>query len=483
MNTEEFIKKAKIIHGSTYTYDNTVYTPGKRPKVVITCAQHGDFEQRYDLHLIGKGCPSCGRDKHTKNILSRRNSSEEFIKKAKERKGTKYTYKNVTYVNARTKVLITCPEHGDWETMPSVFLNGTGCPRCGNIEGKKLLTYTNPQFIECAKKIHGEKYSYDFVEYKTNKVPILIGCKKHGLFSVIPNSHTSGKTGCPKCKNIDSKPEMEVQKFVESLGLITTSITLERKQIDIYIPELRVGIEYNGLWWHSIEKGKSENYHLDKLNLANKHGIRLLQIFDDEWLTKQDLIKNKIKYILGKSEIVKVGARKTIIKEVSAEESRLFLEQTHLQGYSTSPIRLGLYYKEVLVALATFGRSRFNSKDMELIRYSTATNTSVQGGLSKLIKEFFIENPSVEVLVSYCDRRWSTGNVYHKAGFIKVGDTKPGYFWCKSRSRFPRYKFMKHGLGKILENFDKDISEVQNCVNNGYFRVYDCGHQKWKINR
>ena len=184
--TDEFIAKAKKIHGDKYDYSKVEYV-GALTKVCIICPKHGEFCQEANSHLRGQGCPKCKYEKQTC-------TTDEFIAKAKKIHGDKYDYSKVEYVNRKTKVCIICPKHGEFWQTPSAHLRGQGCPKCKS----KKQTCTTDEFIAKAKKIHGDKYDYSKVEYVNRKTKVCIICPKHGEFWQTPNHHLSG-CGCPKC--------------------------------------------------------------------------------------------------------------------------------------------------------------------------------------------------------------------------------------------------------------------------------------------
>ena len=188
VTTEEFINCARNIHGDKYDYSKVEYK-GKKKKICIICPEHGEFWQRADLHLNSKGCPKCSkRYKYT---------TEEFINCARNIHGDKYDYSKAEYINSRTKVCIICPEHGEFWKLPYEHLNGKGCPKCVNKKITRIKSSTE-EFIERAKKIHGNKYEYSKVDYLQAHSKVCIICPKHGEFWQTPNSHLKG-SGCPKC--------------------------------------------------------------------------------------------------------------------------------------------------------------------------------------------------------------------------------------------------------------------------------------------
>lgn len=483
MSNPEFLKRLSEIWGDKYDYSKVEYV-GSDTKVSILCKDHGEFLVYPSSCLKNRPvgqviCPRCNKEKVAEGISL---TTEQVVSRCKEIHGTKYTYEKTKYINSYTKIIITCPVHGDKEVNPQNFMRGSGCMECGNIKTGLISRNTVSKFIELASSIHDNKYDYSKVVYSGNKKPVDIVCPTHGIFSQKPNSHTTSKAGCPSCSHTFSRAEEDLRQFITSLGVINEKIKLaNRKEIDIYCPEKKVGFEYNGLQWHSENK-RGKDYHLDKLLAAEEEGITLIQIFEDEWLTKTEIVKNRIRSILGFSE--RVYARQLLINKVEWPEAGEFLGKTHIQG-AGAPTILCYALKDKynnLVSLMTFAKLRFekgSDTEYELMRYcSTGT---VVGGFSKLLKAFFKEITCTK-LVSYSDRRWSVGNVYSVNGFTKESSSPPGYFWCKGANRYNRVGFQKHKLSEKLSVFNPDLSETENCIANGYFKVFDCGMDKWILN-
>ena len=194
--TEEFIEKANIIHNNKYDYSKVEYKSNST-KVCIICPEHGEFWQTPYNHLRGCGCPKCvGKNKKT---------TEEFIRRAKEVHGDKYDYSKVEYINAKTKVCIICPEHGEFWQIANRHLSGCGCPKC---VGKNKTT---EEFIRRAKEVHGDKYDYSKVKYVNNSTKVCIICPEHGEFWQKPAGHLRG-CGCPKCKGKNKTAEEVIEK-------------------------------------------------------------------------------------------------------------------------------------------------------------------------------------------------------------------------------------------------------------------------------
>ena len=184
------------IHNNKYTYDKSIFINTKT-KLIITCPIHGDFEQTPGNHLSGKGCLKCsGKNKYT---------TEDFIAKAININGNLYNYDNTHYVNAKTKVNINCPIHGEFFILPGNHYKGQGCPKCGIEHQAKSQRDTTDSFIIKAKSIHGTKYDYNLVNYKRSSENVIIICKDHGPFLQTPNSHLMG-SGCSICTKTGFNP-------------------------------------------------------------------------------------------------------------------------------------------------------------------------------------------------------------------------------------------------------------------------------------
>ena len=195
--TEQFIIEAKQIHGDRYDYSKVVYT-GKDNKIIIYCKIHGEFEQRPNSHLRGMNCKKCSV---LEGSAKQRSNNEEFIKKAREMHGDRYDYSKVEYTNSKNNITIICKIHGDFLQEPHTHLTGCGCKKCGNILRGENRKFTNEEFIEKIKEIHGDTYDYSKVQYTGIYNEIIIICKKHGEIKQNANTHLRGH-GCKKCADI-----------------------------------------------------------------------------------------------------------------------------------------------------------------------------------------------------------------------------------------------------------------------------------------
>jgi very-short-patch-repair endonuclease len=195
LTTEEFIRRAKEVHGDKYDYSISD-CKGRSKNLNILCKVHGVFEQTAHNHLIGMGCKKCFIDRHTL-------TTEEFTKRAKEVHGDTYDYDCVDYKKAKIKVKIKCPLHGYfWQTLDKHINRKHGCPKCSDEKAGSSQKSNRDEIIKRAIEIHGNTYNYDNLVYKNIDTPVNIICKIHGSFLQTPYHHISKASGCPICANI-----------------------------------------------------------------------------------------------------------------------------------------------------------------------------------------------------------------------------------------------------------------------------------------
>ena len=324
----------------------------------------------------------------------------------------------------------------------------------------------------------------EFVNGKTNNIntKFPFRCKKCGneFMSIWDNG---GTRVCPKCNQSKGTSDEENELF-EYIHSITNNKLLRHErniinplELDIVDNSRNICFEFDGLYWHCDDVNHNKRYHLLKTENCEKLGYQLIHIFENEWIYKKEIVKSRISNLYGKYDFIRY-ARQCDIREVDFKTCHDFLEYNHLQGWCSSSINLGLFYKNELVSVMTFGKPRFNKKyEWELLRFCNKLNYHVIGGAGKLLK-YFERNYHPKSLISYADRRWSVGNLYLKLGFEHILNTIPNYWYIDFHNLklFSRVKFQKHKLHNILENYNENISESENMKNNGYGRIYDCGN-------
>lgn len=284
-----------------------------------------------------------------------------------------------------------------------------------------------------------------------------------------------------------SAAEYEIIEWLKSQGVTNIEHSWHglNFELDIYLPDYQLAIEYNGVYWHSSAgketDSKATTQHLFKTTQCEAAGITLLHILDLEWQdpAKQTIWKSAILHKLGKSSR-KIYARKCQTIMVNAATAKTFFAANHLQGHASSLINIGLVHNGELVAVGSFARARFSKEERayEIIRFASLTGTSVVGGFQKIIAEF--ERTHSGVLISYANRRWSKGNVYAKSGFTLESVSGPCYYYTDCKTMWHRSVFQKHKLKGQLANFDPALTEVENMYAHKYRRIWDCGHMKFR---
>ncbi len=301
---EEFIEKSIKIHGDKYDYSKVVYI-ARRYKVIIICKIHGEFEQIASNHLIGYGCSECR--------IYKRKSPEKFIEDAREIHGDLYDYSKVVYINTKSKIKIICKKHGEFDQSPYAHLRSQGCPGCSGRRCK-----TTEDFIEDARKVHGDKYNYDLVNHINSNIKVIITCRIHGNFEQMPYTHLQG-SGCSSCakanysqKSIKWLKEMETKyktniQHAENGGEMKIDLIRWGLKSDIYQSHFLldgfdsmnlVCYEFNGCLWHGHScmgnsndinpiNGKTfrELYEktMEKERLIKLAGFKLISIWECEY--------------------------------------------------------------------------------------------------------------------------------------------------------------------------------------------------------
>lgn len=251
-------------------------------------------------------------------------------------------------------------------------------------------------------------------------------------------------------------------------------------EIDIWIPSKQLGIEIDGLYYHSENAGhKDSKYHSRKQDIARANGVTLLQIYSDEWIYKKEIVKAIVLRSLGMQDPMKIMARKASIKTLLWADIKDFINTHHMQGEgSPTTHNIGLFHGEQLVSVMSFGKNRgiIGSKDWELVRYCNDPHHNVVGGAQKMFK-FALKEFDISTVISYCDRRLFSGHVYKSLGFDLHSDGKPNYYYTNYSIRYPRYKFTKKKL--IQDGYDPTMTENEIMLLRGFDRIWDAGQQKW----
>jgi len=332
-------------------------------------------------------------------------------------------------------------------------------------------------------KIRDCKISNDpnYIKYINDGVSFF-KCDKgldHNFLIDKDNYHNRTRSKLPLCTvcnpigNSRSIKEDELYKFISSVydGEIVQSYR-DGLEIDIYLPDLKLGFEFNGLYWHSDE-WKDRNYHLEKTLYFKEMGIRIIHIWEDDWDFKREILESQIKNWIGSTQN-KIFARKCSVRVLGSVSD--FLNNNHIQGVDNSSLKLGLYYNDEMVSVMTFdrfeGRKKMEEGGWNLSRFCNKLNTNVVGGASKLLN-YFIKEYLPTRIVSYADRDWSDGGLYYQLGFDMVKESKPDYKYYYESVRTHKSNFKKSKL-----KYECTEGEYMNAI--GIYRIWDCGKIKFQ---
>jgi Zn finger protein HypA/HybF involved in hydrogenase expression len=305
--------------------------------------------------------------------------------------------------------------------------------------------------------------------------------RNHQMF--VPSKHHLKI--CDQCFPISktSQPEIDIKELIGQWLPNQPIIGSDMEQIsplelDIYLPELKIAIEYCGLYWHSELAGKYRWYHRHKFDACKKKGIKLITIFEDEWLNHRDIIESMLRNGF-KLNTKKINARDCKIIEIATETTSPFLDENHIQGHGRSNVKYGLLYQDELLSVMTFSDNEISRKSIgwDINRFATKFNTNIRGGASKLFSKFLHDyNP--KKVTSLADLRYGEGNVYSNLGFTLIDYTHPGYWYFRPNEMKRYHRF---ALRKTL-NDPLDKTEWEARQEQGWNRIWDCGHAKWEWN-
>ena len=282
---------------------------------------------------------------------------------------------------------------------------------------------------------------------------------------------------CPKCYPISSSnAEREIADFLAEYTTVFRSnrSMIAPLELDMFLPKENIAVEFNGLYWHS-DIFKDKDYHINKTNMCKEKNIRLIHVFEDEWMQNSNIVKSRLLHAIGKNTSSRVYARKCIVKEISSTDANKFVNANHIQGTGRANVHIGLYYNNELISVMTFLNGDISKKliGWELNRFCNKLNTSVVGGASKMFK-YFINTFQPTKIISFADMRWATlSPVYTKLGFKFEHLTTPNYWYIHNNevNRIHRFKLRKPNGCNISE---KELRESE-----GYNRLYDCGSIKY----
>jgi len=502
-NYENYIK---IVHKlyNDYVYDKIDLT---HRNILVKCKKHSYFKVDKYEHLKGRKCPKCEKgEKQDKLVNKIRNLYSTFdisvedskvyfvckcgnkittsvetslkgsvecseCKKDKFIENLKVKYPDYDFKRINdVKMKVTCKIHGSFEkNIKSSMINGP-CLQCNPVNS----TYKH-NFIERANKIHNNKYIYESTPTFCHDV-VKIRCKKHGIFVQDANSHINGH-GCPVCSS-EKKPSFTSKAETEILKLIPDAVQSNKSviyplELDIYSEKYNFAVEYDGILWHSegttfpVNKNL-KNRHKRKTDMCKSKGIQLFHIFDNEFTdkTKKQIWYSIIFDKMGKN--TKIDSDSCYIEELSIDKSNEFLSKNHLEGYTDSDIRAGLYYEDKIIQIMTF--KQINNV-FEIKRECTSINLKIKNGYKKILN-YFEQKYKPHVIKYKANRRYCDIDRIKELGFNFKYMSEPKYFYFKD------FKFLPQNIKmcSVIDDYDINLSETENAFHHKYRKIFDAGY-------
>lgn len=485
--TDEFKISANRKHGDIYDYSFVDYK-NNRTKVNILCKKHGLFKQIPKDHLNGSGCKLCKSSKGEELIESILKSfgldyEREF--KFKDCVGISGTILPFDFYLCKLNLLI---EYDGRQHYESVSKFG------GSLALNNLKLNDNIRNEWCLKnKIILFRIKYDNIINDLDLLYNLINSFINKSYINLDRPNLITKTNIDeylKPSLFDIKKSTSIRKeFIDFFNSTYNDVIIYNhgvnySECDIFLPKINIGFKLLGLYKNS-EINSSKETQLESYKSYINSDFKIIQIFEDVWLSKKEIIKSRINNILNKSD--KIYAEKCEIRLVPTKDCSDFLNKSHLQGKIGSSIKLGLYIGEELLTVMTFGRFRKNlgqiSKDnsYELLRFCNKLNINVIGSASKLFK-YFIEQYNPSYITSYADKCWSGKiNIYSKLNMKYSHESNPSYFYIIGDKRKGRFAYRKDQL--LSCGYSMELTEHEICLSNNIFRIYDCGSFKYEWNR
>lgn len=458
---------------------------------------HSTKQSIHEKIIRGKGCMYCSNRAVYKGYNDLASKKPELLQFWDYEKNT--IRPDEILFGSYTKVWWKCEKnkHGSYFMSPhtkNTKNRPSKCPLCA-FSNKRVVAGVNDLITTHPET---EKF-WDYEKNTIKPTTVSHGSSKivwwkcdngHSYKNPIKIASVNGAM-CSKCNfNGVSRSEKEVLEFIKSIlpekvnVIENTRKVIYPYEIDIYIPEKKIAIEYNGLYWHTETRGKDKNYHYNKWKKCKDKEIQLITIWEDDWDNKQDIVKKSLSHKLGVSKQEKIYAKKTVVdNKVSVKEVKDFCNNNHIQGFCGGSYYFGLRNKNTndLVAVSIW---RKNKDIIYLDRYCTSSN--VVGGFSKLLKhakETFLHEGDVKQIITFSDHTISDGNLYKTNGFILDKEIAPDYCYLYNNKRCHKFGFrktrFKNNPNLLYEDglTEKELAEL-NCLE----RIYDYGKTRWVIN-
>lgn len=481
MSTDDFKDKSLISKLERYGTDNLMELDFIKDRIKLTNLEKYGVENVFQSEDIKNKIKNTNLNKYGHEYYSSTDEYKEKFKKASiNRYGVNHPSKSLFIMNKIKKT--NSDRYGVEYYMSSedfkVKSNKTNLEKYGNIYPNQSEELRIENSLNCKDQ--------NYIMYVGNHRSIY-NCDFGHTFSISSSTYFSRKKNdiqlCVVCNPIGSRSikEKELYEFIQSIyGKEIIQSYRDKIEIDIYLPDLKLGFEFNGLYWHS-EVQKERNYHINKTNYFKDKGIRIIHIWEDDWDLRRDIIKSQIGHLMGCSD--RIFARKCEIFEINKDVAKDFLNLNHVQGWSVFDVGVGLFFNKSLIGVMCFnkleGRKRMPDGEWCLSRYCNRLGFSVVGGASKCFS-YFLKNYFPKRVISYSDNSWSDGSLYERIGFLPISDSKLDYKYIFNGERVNKSRFRKSEISRKF-NFDlSDISESDFLFNVGIYKIFDCGKTKFE---
>lgn len=461
---------------------------GSQKYASFTCKKGHKYQAMLN-EQIRFGCPVCSGNSVIPGVNDLKTTDPNIAKDWDYEKSFPYRPEDFTRQSDRVASWICPVSGGKWDSTINGRMRNQSSPF---VTSQKLL----PGFNDIATRFPDlvpiystdNKIGLDQIKSTSYEDTLIWECPKCGgrwerkLSSMVERPRC---LVCSKEYGSTSIGEREVLKYIRAITkeehiIIANDRRIISKELDIYIPKISIAIEFNGIYWHTEKHGKGRKYHYSKWKECKDKGIQLITIWEDEWRDKPDIVKSMLAHKLGVSQDKRIYARKTKIVSLNSSIARKFLEDYHIQGFSSGSIYIGLEDdKGEIVAVSSW---RKNKDVLYLDRY--ATSCAVVGGMGKLLKagKEFAQEKKCSKIVTFSDHQVSDGSLYKNLGFEEDKEIPPDYRYFSEGKR-------KHKFGYRLKRFKNDpsliyqpgLTERELAELNGLERIWDCGKTRWVI--
>lgn len=458
---------------------------GSAIEAIWICEKGHEYPMPIYKRTQGRGCPYCSNTKILAGFNDLATTHPELAEQFDLELNDGITPSEIFYGTKKQFFWKTNCNH-TWKVNPSRRAQAkNNCPTCfKNIPNGKSLAL---------RKDLLEEYAYDLNVLRPEEISLNSSLsvwwrckeKEHVWEAVVYSRTGTSNAKCKRCSGSSPVSEAEVLiteyiKSIEPSEVLSSNRSVIGKELDIYIPNKKIAIEYNGLYWHAEKQGKDKTYHYNKWLACKEKGIQLIQIWEDEWINNPELIKRMLKVKLGLlTNEPKIFGRQTFVKQIAAEDARLFLNEYHIQGYASGKYYLGLFSKveEKLVAVLVLRVETSSENSLLISRY--ATSLKVVGGFTKMLS-YILKTFSPNKLVTFSDNNISKGDLYNKSGFISDKILPPDYMYVVGKQRIHKFNYR---LKRFRDDpdllFDETKTERELAILNNIDRVWDSGKVRW----